>query len=416
MITTDWFLKPKDNPFIDQIKRPDDQCFGPNDAKAKHERKLGWMVFGGLFAAKTLINVFVFYLTEDVSPALYKRGIIHVLGLWGFVIWGYLLDTLFFYNIHLAIMGYHFGKKRGVGRVKTWHQMQALFKNAKKEFYKKVLYAKGLKEVAPLPKQQRRVAWALFWNQSLYHLHNEDLISKKEFEIYSFTIAEDVSQQSSSNKNFLSGLVVKEPDLSVAPVNKLARDRMQEIVKTMYMDMPVPRPVDELPAITTLIPVYNETVIYSVDDIARPLNTGKTVLAFMIYKYPDEWKNFLERMKIPESAEIVDVVNSLIDGSFFANNMIQANLSPEATEVVFQVRLWVSNRFQALSRTVRGIMYRFEAYKFLLRLQNPEMSQEQAEKVCSEKFQLLVAYQTYANLKLDNPADAAKKGFEVSLH
>jgi hypothetical protein len=286
-VIADWWLKPPC-----EVPRFDLNYSSPQDARARKEKIVAWVMTCVLIFFKTLINVFVFYLCELVSPSLLKRGVIHVLGIWGFVISGYFLDTLFIYNIHIAVLGYYYGKKRGVGKVKTWPLFQKFFKEAKKGFYQRILFTKKVSATTPetqaeegngsrLNKHQRRVAWAKYWNECVRVMNEEDYLSKKEKENYSFILAEDRT----GGENFLSGLVVKQPDFSTPPKNNLAQERLQEIITAMYMkDVPTPRSIAELPTITTLIPVYNETVIYSIEDIARPLNTGKTVLAFMIYK------------------------------------------------------------------------------------------------------------------------------------
>jgi hypothetical protein len=116
---------------------------------------------------------------------------------------------------------------------------------------------------------------------------------------------------------------------------------------------------------------------------------------------------------VKESRELSEIANSLVNGAFVGDNLHEPSkkgqFSEEALKFLDEVRHWTSNRFQALSRTVRGISYRLDGYKFLARLQNPDWNSEKIDKLCAEKFQLLVAYQTYANLKMDNPADVAKK-------
>ncbi|KAG6480709.1 hypothetical protein ZIOFF_057294 [Zingiber officinale] len=84
-----------------------------------------------------------------------------------------------------------------------------------------------------------------------------------------------------------------------------------------------------------LTPYYKEDVLYSEEELKKENEDGISTLFYLQKIYPDEWKNFLERVKFDNS-----------------DNMDE-------------LRHWVSYRGQTLARTVRGMMY----YRRALRLQ-----------------------------------------------
>uniref|UniRef100_J3LBB7 1,3-beta-glucan synthase n=1 Tax=Oryza brachyantha TaxID=4533 RepID=J3LBB7_ORYBR len=100
-----------------------------------------------------------------------------------------------------------------------------------------------------------------------------------------------------------------------APSNLEARRRISFFATSLFMDMPLAPKVR-----------FSEDELHSDQDEA-------SVLSYMQKIYPDEWKNFLER------------------------------LGPKVTQE--EIRYWASFRGQTLSRTVRGMMY----YRKALRLQ-----------------------------------------------
>ncbi|MQL79523.1 hypothetical protein Taro_011954 [Colocasia esculenta] len=93
--------------------------------------------------------------------------------------------------------------------------------------------------------------------------------------------------------------------------------------------------------LSVLTPYYKEDVLYSEDELYKENEDGITILFYLQKIYPDEWKNFLERINVKEDK------------------------SEALKEHMEEVRSWVSYRGQTLSRTVRGMMY----YRHALELQ-----------------------------------------------
>ncbi|KAK9052604.1 hypothetical protein SSX86_029234 [Deinandra increscens subsp. villosa] len=128
-------------------------------------------------------------------------------------------------------------------------------------------------------------------------------------------------------------LTVKESAINV-PTNIEARRRITFFANSLYMRMPNAPVVRNMLSFSVLTPYYKEDVLYSEEELHQENEDGITILFYLQKIYPDEWKNFVERIK----------------GS---------------TDVTEEVRKWVSYRGQTLSRTVRGMMY----YKAALELQ-----------------------------------------------
>lgn len=87
----------------------------------------------------------------------------------------------------------------------------------------------------------------------------------------------------------------------------------------------------------------------------------KLLLYFFIYvfvfkqeMYPQDWKNFLERVDMINDSALV-YPNSLVAQQF--------NKSDKAEYVHLEMRLWASYRGQTLARTVRGMMYHEQALR-----------------------------------------------------
>ncbi|PWA73942.1 glycosyl transferase, family 48 [Artemisia annua] len=134
-------------------------------------------------------------------------------------------------------------------------------------------------------------------------------------------------------------LTVKESAINV-PMNLEARRRVTFFTNSLYMKMPNAPKVHNMLSFSVLTPYYNEDVLHSEEELHSENEDGISILFYLQKIYPDEWRNFEERMRNPK---------------------------PNATEKerTEATRQWVSYRGQTLSRTVRGMMY----YKEALELQ-----------------------------------------------
>ncbi|GMH24888.1 hypothetical protein Nepgr_026731 [Nepenthes gracilis] len=132
-------------------------------------------------------------------------------------------------------------------------------------------------------------------------------------------------------KRFLLLLTVNDTAMDI-PENLEARRRISFFATSLFMNMPNAPEVHNMLSFSVLTPHYMEDVKYSM----KELQSSKHQVSIMFYMqkiYPDEWRNFLERV----GCESLDALKS------------------ENKEDM--LRDWTSFRGQTLSRTVRGMMY-----------------------------------------------------------
>ncbi|KAL5544007.1 hypothetical protein UlMin_007791 [Ulmus minor] len=140
-------------------------------------------------------------------------------------------------------------------------------------------------------------------------------------------------------------LTVKDSAANI-PKNLEARRRLEFFTNSLFMDMPPAKPVSEMIPFCVFTPYYSETVLYSSSELTKENEDGISILFYLQKIFPDEWKNFLERIGRADSTGDAELQNSSSDA--------------------LELRFWVSYRGQTLARTVRGMMY----YRRALMLQS----------------------------------------------
>ncbi|XP_057451528.1 putative callose synthase 8 isoform X2 [Lotus japonicus] len=138
-------------------------------------------------------------------------------------------------------------------------------------------------------------------------------------------------------KRFHLLLTVKDTALDV-PANLDARRRISFFATSLFSDIPdAPKVLNMLP-FSVMTPHYMEDINFSVKELGSDIEQD-SIIFYMQKIFPDEWKNFMERMGCENPQSLEDELK---------------------TE---ELRLWASFRGQTLSRTVRGMMYYREALK-----------------------------------------------------
>ncbi|KAL8507919.1 hypothetical protein ACS0TY_018463 [Phlomoides rotata] len=186
-------------------------------------------------------------------------------------------------------------------------------------------------------------------------------------------------------------LTVKESAINV-PMNLEARRRITFFANSLFMLMPNAPKVRNMISFSVLTPYYKEPVLYSTEELNKENEDGITTLFYLQKIYPDQWKNYEER----------------ITDSKFDSNKDRPELDRE----------WVSYRGQTLARTVRGMMY----YRETLELQcfldfaddnaifggyraidtnhkDYRVLKERAQAFADMKFTYVVSCQVYGNQK-----------------
>uniref|UniRef100_A0A0E0K890 1,3-beta-glucan synthase n=1 Tax=Oryza punctata TaxID=4537 RepID=A0A0E0K890_ORYPU len=126
-------------------------------------------------------------------------------------------------------------------------------------------------------------------------------------------------------------LTVKESAMDV-PSNLEARRRLTFFTNSLFMDMPDAPKVRNMLSFSALTPYYNEPVLFSIKELEEENEDGVSTLFYLQKIYPDEWKNFQQRVDWDEELK-------------------------ENEDKSEELRLWASYRGQTLARTVRGMMY-----------------------------------------------------------
>uniref|UniRef100_A0A0D9VP13 1,3-beta-glucan synthase n=1 Tax=Leersia perrieri TaxID=77586 RepID=A0A0D9VP13_9ORYZ len=191
-------------------------------------------------------------------------------------------------------------------------------------------------------------------------------------------------------------LTVKESAMDV-PSNLEARRRLTFFTNSLFMDMPDAPKVRNMLSFSALTPYYNEPVLFSNKELEEENEDGVSTLFYLQKIYPDEWKNFQERIGWDEELK--------------ENEGMKEDL-----------RLWASYRGQTLARTVRGMMYYrkalileafldmakhedlMEGYKAVESVSDEQLKLQrslfaQCEAVADMKFTYVVSCQQYGNDK-----------------
>ncbi|KAK2977667.1 hypothetical protein RJ640_015664 [Escallonia rubra] len=147
-------------------------------------------------------------------------------------------------------------------------------------------------------------------------------------------------------RRLYSLLTIKESAVNI-PQNLEARRRLEFFTNSLFMEMPVTKPVREMLSFSVFTPYYSETVLYSMSELLKRNEDGISVLFYLQKIYPvphpfllfiaDEWKNFLARIGRDE-------------------NTLDSELNDNPNDIL-ELRFWASYRGQTLARTVRGMMY-----------------------------------------------------------
>ncbi|KAK9124976.1 hypothetical protein Scep_013822 [Stephania cephalantha] len=207
-------------------------------------------------------------------------------------------------------------------------------------------------------------------------------------------------------KRLHSLLTIKDSAANI-PKNLEARRRLEFFTNSLFMEMPLAKPVREMLSFSVFTPYYSETVLYSKGDLLKKNEDGISILFYLQKIYPDEWKNFLARIGRDEMAS---------DSELFDN-----------ADDTLELRFWASYRGQTLARTVRGMMYYRKALilqSYLERVNNPadieatvsgiEVTETQGFELSPEaraqadlKFTYVVTCQIYGRQKQEQKPEAA---------
>ncbi|XP_042062259.1 callose synthase 9-like [Salvia splendens] len=200
-------------------------------------------------------------------------------------------------------------------------------------------------------------------------------------------------------------LTIKDSAANI-PKNLEARRRLQFFTNSLFMEMPVAKPVREMLSFSVFTPYYSEIVLYSMQELLKKNEDGITTLFYLQKIYPDEWKNFLARIGRDETTSELELGDN--------------------PNHILELRFWASYRGQTLARTVRGMMYYRKALMLQAYLEHMSAGDVEAGIVGNEtadvqgfelspearaqadlKFTYVVTCQIYGKQKEDQKPEAA---------
>ncbi|KAG4935648.1 hypothetical protein AAZX31_18G104000 [Glycine max] len=178
-------------------------------------------------------------------------------------------------------------------------------------------------------------------------------------------------------------LTVKDSAINV-PQNLEARRRITFFANSLFMNMPKAPKVRNMLSVSILTPYYKQDVLYSDADLNSENEDGISLLFYLTKMYPDEWANFHERLK-------------------------SEGLEKDTDELICQ---WASYRGQTLYRTVRGMMYYWQALILQCFIESAgdialtegysdknKNLYEDAQAMADLKFTYVISSQLYGSLK-----------------
>ncbi|KAI8999946.1 1,3-beta-glucan synthase component-domain-containing protein [Gaertneriomyces semiglobifer] len=197
------------------------------------------------------------------------------------------------------------------------------------------------------------------------------------------------------------------------PENSEAERRLKFFAHTLDMQFPVAMSVESTPALSVLIPHYNEKILLDFKEITtQEPESSFTVLEYLQSLHGSEWENFADECrKLIEAEKALDddsdtkfgetTKSSFGDdsGSIFTDR-IPASIRPE---LLLRTRKWASRRSQTLYRTISGMFQYATALKLLFRIENPAFCgsfspanlERELDRLISLKLRVVVDMQRY---------------------
>ncbi|AQK80759.1 Putative glycosyl transferase family protein [Zea mays] len=343
-----------------------------------------------------------------------------VISLWAPIILVYFMDTQIWYALFSTLIGGIYGAYRRLGEIRTLGMLRSRFESLPEAFNERLIpsdanKSKGLRAAfSSRPKasgderqkEKRAARFAQMWNVIITSFREEDLIdnSRKHEGItpldqqdqlfakaIKFPVDESIAWTEKIKRLHLL-LTVKESAMDV-PTNLDARRRISFFANSLFMDMPNAPKVRNMLAFSILTPYYKEDVLFSLQNLEEPNEDGVSILFYLQKIYPDEWKNFLERVGCKNEEGL-----------------------REDEELEEKLRLWASYRGQTLTRTVRGMMYYRKALELQAFLDMAEdddlMEGYRATEVMPEDSQLMTQCKAIADMKFTYVVSCQQYGIQ----
>ena len=294
------------------------------------------------------------------------------------------------FEMLMLMFGLIRGKAKRVGSIKTWQDVRKNFMGIHTRCMYRVSYS-----LLQEPAKQNEV-----WNHFVRALYDDCLLSDKERDRLMFNT--EKRKEPDFNVKIRSDEAIRRIIYYLWSLEcSLAHDEnKQSNVHTTFRKN---HRVRTMPTLTCVIPAYNETIIFDEEQLTRARAPGNvhlriTEIEYLVHTFPDEWDNFAERMKTKDNSWVVTPDNFSMD---LLNSYLSAPGHPRLSEQLrFEVRWWATMRGQTLARTVQGMINWRQALVLLLMLEEDGISLDEAQRIVSRKWQIVVSHQTF-NPKTD---------------
>ncbi|MFC1501560.1 hypothetical protein ACFL58_03840, partial [Elusimicrobiota bacterium] len=452
-----------------EIKEVDSENLSTEEAKKlKKERWNARLFVWSVFAVKFIWNALIWRFIAIPVMMFLMAGSHTFLGITLFApmlvipmlipfILFFMLDIFAITYILQSVVAYISGKRSGAGAAKFMSHEE------RKKYFSSVM--SNLEDMAPptikgddglnrvMTDLEKKLYAAMAWNNLIKRFNKDDYCSQEEMEMYLVTITdipigdERVMKEGDflALKDAIDPADIKYPNFDENVVNPMMQRRLAMFFAQTFMKLDRMPAWERMKFLSVVTPLLSEVISYPFDYLdpsprrkdRQPINVymenvGKTMLTEFIEQYPNEWGNFVERIKsegkyLPEDileleriAKIEKSKKGYEKKATFAEGEdkvlnFDKRKDPKTILLIDQIREWVSYRYQPAARTIRGMMNYREHYTFLAKVNHPTWASlsavlerditsegeynEGISELVDEKVEYILADQGYGGLE-----------------
>lgn len=294
---------------------------------------------------------------------------------------------------------------------------------------------------------RRHIWFGAAWNEMCRTMREQDLVSDAELESLLYSMTADAK---SDGRGTCVLENIKEPDVFEAIKTPDAQPealvKSSEVWRRLRFFVNSLRPIAKakgFPSVlntiqtSTLVPYYDEPVVYEMNDLQMPTSGGVTVLELLETIAPNEFDNLLERCKknTSSSKEGEGERRFLAAGKVVSTRSISLPTQAGQDEVPsVEIERWAAFRGQTLLRTAQGLSFYDRALRLMAKLSDglsssSSVTNEQASQLLESdmkqqgdvfsvlsklKYTLVLSCQIYGDMK-KAPAGSARAKQAVQI-
>lgn len=178
--------------------------------------------------------------------------------------------------------------------------------------------------------------------------------------------------------------------------------------------------IKDLRSVSTIVPIYNETVWYSVEELKATSNTSQqqqqphlSLIEFLVEKHKHEWNNFASRLKY---SRCVLNTSSIDDGMTQQSRALLDDFLKGSCAHDVDIVEWSSYRGQTLARTIRGLTHTLHALKLLAEYELTFDNMKELDMFIHSKYQIIIAAQIFGDRSQSQHRQQLRKLMQVFPH